>query len=68
MGAVLANGFKATVTLADGRSISRESLHPELAYERVLEWVQSQRDFADKRGFIITARIEPITGKRIDTE
>lgn len=68
MGAVLANGFKATVTLADGRSISRQSLHPENAFRNVSEWAQKQQNFADSRGFAITVMITPITGKRIDTE
>ncbi len=66
MGAVRAEGYKATVTLADGRSISRQSLHPEEALERMIDWVAKQREFADRKGFSIITEIKPIHGKRIE--
>lgn len=66
MSAVRTEGYKATVTTADGRSISRQSLHPELALERMQDWVIAQRRFADLKGFSIITKIEPIHGKRIE--
>lgn len=66
MGAVRGEGYKATVTTADGRSISRQSLHPEEALERMLDWVAKQREFASRKGFSIVTEIRPIHGKRIE--
>lgn len=59
-------GWKATVFTGEGRSISRESLHPEEALDRVQDWARKQREFAEKHGIDVTVTIEPIHGKRLE--
>lgn len=64
---MMVQGYVATVSSGNGKSISRTYSHPETAFAQAEAWVNAQLTFAVNNKIKVTSSIKPVEVKRIAT-